>query len=113
MSQLPFSGNPASSGYIPITKEELLVQMAERLARLQHDVDQMSTKLDRAASEQSTSRSISDIADQLKQMRDIYEGRVRGLEDWKNGIEAQVKFVYGFAALAATVSGVIGHYWKT
>lgn len=107
----PSTDQPSVTGYAA-NREELLLVLAERMSRLQKDVDIMGIKLDRSVSEQATRTAITDLAVQVKEYRDTTEKRIAILEHWKTGIESQVKLVYVFAALISFAFTIVGRYWK-
>lgn len=89
-----------------------MLLLSERMAVMQREMSTVNTRVDRVASEQATIGAIKDLTDQIKALQSQAEGRIRPLEDWKNGINAQIKLAYAFAAVCGALAGVVGHYWR-
>lgn len=95
-----------------MTPEQLSLTLAIELSHLQQDVTTMNGKIDKLSDGQATRDLINGLSRTILERDEKTEKRVRDLEDWKTGVAAQVKLAYAFAAVASTVSGVIGHFWK-
>jgi hypothetical protein len=101
------------------TSEGMILVMATEMKAVVKNLESLTIKVERLASEQATQTALAEIGGQIRALQVQADTRLRSLEDWKTGIEARVafasgqwKWLCGFTTLVGTIAVLLARYWK-
>lgn len=107
--------SPSHSGEQPPkfqTESELLVRMSIEMSYIRRDMDGISQEMKEFSKTLATRGTMEALSEQIKETFQNMEKRLRVLEDWRTGVNGQVRLAYVVAATISAAIGILGHFWK-